>query len=304
MSFLYLKMVYFIQFIQKKTIKYIKNDVYINICYIITMNYEIELNSYPIVLIDGSYYIFYRYFATLRWYKFQNMEVDDKNLITDENFIESFKKHFENDLKKICKTFKTIVENISICTDCKRMDIWRNDYVENYKGHRVHNDVFDRNIFDIFKEYIKGKVKEISGERLEADDVVAILHNKIHSICENEKVVIISNDNDYLQLSGENTTIMNMQLKDITTRKVVNTNKSELYMKALLGDKSDNIPKVKNVTKKKALDIINISNYDEMLKVIKEIDEENIFERNMKLIDFEKIPEKLVKDFLEKINIM
>jgi hypothetical protein len=53
-----------------------------------------------IVLIDCSYYIFHRYFATMRWYKFQKdfIEIDVNKNIDNQVFINAFCKHIENDI--------------------------------------------------------------------------------------------------------------------------------------------------------------------------------------------------------------
>ena len=60
-----------------------------------------------IILIDCSYYIFHRYFATYRWFSFQKIEVDINDIVENEIFINAFYKHINNDIKKICKFWKT-----------------------------------------------------------------------------------------------------------------------------------------------------------------------------------------------------
>ena len=40
----------------------------------------IDINEKSIVLIDKSYFIYYRVYATLRWFKFKNVEFEDKSL--------------------------------------------------------------------------------------------------------------------------------------------------------------------------------------------------------------------------------
>ena len=54
----------------------------------------------------------------------------------------------------------------------------------------------------------------LSGDNLEGDDVIAILHEQLVN---NEKI-IITNDNDYIQLIDKKTKIVNMQFKDIVYR--------------------------------------------------------------------------------------
>ena len=100
-----------------------------------------------IVLIDCSYYIFHRYFATMRWYKFQKNypEINVDEIIENENFINAFYKHIGNDMKKICKMWKTTANNIILCYDCLRSDIWRNDIYDKYKATRSQKNNFNKN---------------------------------------------------------------------------------------------------------------------------------------------------------------
>lgn len=153
-----------------------------------------------IILIDCSYYIFHRYFATYRWFSFQKIEVDIENIVDNEVFITAFYKHINNDIKKMCKFWKTTKENIVLCNDCVRSDIWRNDLYDKYKSTRTQKTNFNKKIFTIFAEYIKKlNIKNISSDRLEGDDIVYITQKNIKNNT-NENIIIITNDNDFLQL--------------------------------------------------------------------------------------------------------
>ena len=53
-----------------------------------------------LIFIDGSYYIFYRYYALLNWWKFQNPDSDNfDNLHENDDFVNKF----QNYLKKYSK---------------------------------------------------------------------------------------------------------------------------------------------------------------------------------------------------------
>jgi 5'-3' exonuclease len=252
---------------------------------------DMNITKDPIILIDCSYYIFYRYFATKKWITFQK---DNENI----DFIESFEKHFDNDMKKLCKKFKTQKQHIYFGVDCIRNTIWRNEYHDSYKKHRIDNPDFDRDIFDYFKSTIaiNHKLKLISSNNLEADDVIALIHNRIK---DKTNTIIITNDSDYVQLKDNNTTIINMQLKDITLK--YNINHYTIY-KALVGDKSDNIKRVGKITKIQASNLITKSLSDIELWLT----DNNLlteFNNNMKLIDFKYIPEELVNNLFKNINI-
>jgi hypothetical protein len=74
----------------------------------------------------------------MRWYKFQKdfIEIDVNKNIDNQVFINAFYKHIENDIKKICKIWKTNINNIVLCNDCLRSNIWRNDIYDKYKATR------------------------------------------------------------------------------------------------------------------------------------------------------------------------
>ena len=110
-------------------------------------------NSKPIIIIDQSYYIFNRYYATFNWYKRQSLEeIDYENINENSSFILAFFRHFETDMKKIIKKYKTIKSNIIFSTDCCRSDIWRNEIYPNYKLTRTKKTNFNSIIFTLFKK--------------------------------------------------------------------------------------------------------------------------------------------------------
>ena len=265
------------------------------------MTVHITLNTFPIILIDCSYYIFYRYYATLKWFGFQNKNIDTDDIHNNIEFIEAFKKHFKNDIAKICKKWKTKPEYIYMCQDCNRSCIWRNDILDTYKSQRIHNINFNSEIFNIFNKSVE--IAKIASDNLEADDVLSIVYNSIRQIDKDIKITIITNDNDYLQLDLPNTHIYNMQMKDITTRKLFDEIDKELFFKALFGDKSDNIPKIANINKTEGTKITNLSKEERSLW-IENKPFKDAFYKNLTLIDFKYIPEDLKKACVDKIKII
>ena len=264
---------------------------------------NLEFNEkQPIILVDCSYYVFYRYFATMRWFTFQKKEFSVETITENQEFVSSFIKHIESDLKKLCKKWKTDVKNIVFCTDCQRSKIWRNDIYKEYKASRIQNVNFNGKIFNIFYDFLKKKeIQKIWFERLEADDVIYLLQNKLKKMVDS-LLVIITNDNDYLQLADTNIMIINMQFKDITLRGTQNA-RSDLHYKAIYGDKSDNIQKIATfVTKDKAQTLSQL-NDNELSKWLLENNLADKFAFNMNLISFENIPSDYVKRFYDNIYI-
>ena len=250
-----------------------------------------------ILLIDTSYYVFYRYFATLRWYKFQATtpkDLDYEKIHENEEFIDAFKKHINQDIERLKKKWDIEEKNIIFCADCARADIWRMEIFPDYKGSRKLASSFNGNIFNVFYKYIENdNYNVLSAKHLEADDVIYITTNVLKSIkAKNVVIIIITNDNDYLQIKDDNIEIYNMMGKDICSRITTSCVADELLKKILIGDISDNIinicPKMGEKTAQKLIAMTE-NERDEW------IDSKGCrkqYELNKTLIDFRNIPEK------------
>lgn len=263
------------------------------------------------LFIDGSYYIFYRFFATYNWYRKQN-ESDDlnknENITDDKIFMEKYAKIFENTIVSLQKSNKIEWTNVFFAKDCPRQDIFRNDIYDDYKI-REELKSFDNNIFVytynvlIPKLVEKYKFNILCSDKLEADDVIALLVKKIHALNASTKFLIITNDNDYVQLHNSVTEIKNLQDKDLKIRASPDYDaETYLKIKIILGDKSDNIPAIIKKCGIKTAEKLAL-NPDELNKIFnKDPDAKKNFERNQRLIDFNYIDEKLKKEYLQKFK--
>ena len=74
------------------------------------------------LIIDGSYYIFYRFHATLAWWMKKTNSVKT-DLINQPEFVNSFKRNFIPKLKSISKNLSIDSPTIIVCKDCKRENI-------------------------------------------------------------------------------------------------------------------------------------------------------------------------------------
>ena len=262
------------------------------------------------IFIDGSYFVFYRYFATLQWWNCIQKE-EKTDLHMNEEFVTKFIQMFERKLKEIPNKLKIHGEyKIIIALDCPRTTIWRNEFHDNYKGSRKVNDeighffkiVMDNGLFE--KSYIFDK---ISMECLEADDCIALSIKYIRSKNDEENIYVITNDHDYLQLNSYNINLVNLKYQIVGENKTSGDPHKDLFIKAVCGDKSDNITgvfKKLRVGKKTAEKFYG---RDEEFKQLCDKEGENGYERflnNMRLISFDQIPEKLCNDFKIKLDEM
>ena len=267
------------------------------------------------ILVDTSYWIFYRYFALLQWW---NHAKPDNPLEEDpyknEEFVEKFKKTFIESLDGFKKKQKLHKQRgkpetpctIIACRDCPRKEIWRNKYYDHYKETREKDDSFMGGSFFKLAYSNENKMLYDSGvnhvlqfPNLEADDIVAITKNNIRSKYPSAKIIIIANDHDYLQLVDKNTNIINFQHKNLQdAKKVFAEPEKNLFFKIVLGDKSDNIMPVFKKCGPKTCEKY-YENEDLFLQALtKEEGAKEKYELNKKLVSFLEIPQEFICGFM------
>jgi 5'-3' exonuclease len=142
-----------------------------------------------ILLVDTSYWVYYRFFALRNWYKNANPTVDTSsetfNWLEDKQFMAKYEKLFLESLYTITVKYNVPMCNIVFCIDCPYKDIWRYELNSEYKGTRI--DTHKRNnfnsfeIFNVVKDNIipklqaKYNLSSVMVSKCEADDVVGNL---------------------------------------------------------------------------------------------------------------------------------
>ena len=258
------------------------------------------------ILIDGSYFIFYRFHALTTWWKHAK-QIDLENAAESQEFIEKFTKVFVEKVEEIPKKINKLLShkgtNITlVLKDCPRSDIWRMKHLPQYKGSRVTDKKFDAKFFfnlaynELYKQC--GINSILSSPNLEADDCVALTARHLIKEYPDAHISIIANDMDYLQLCNDNIRLYDLKFNDVaSSKKSTGDPKKDLFCKIVTGDKSDNIsgifPKCGIKTAIKYYDNPELFN-----KKLQENDEyKKLFERNKLIIDFNNIPQYLVDQF-------
>lgn len=265
--------------------------------------------SLPVVLIDTSYYIFYRYFSTLKWYQFRNKEIDYEQIHENEEFMEGLHKHTKAELDKICKKWGTKLSQLVFCCDCSREDIWRNAYTERYKQTRVPNKTFNSNIFFKFYQNLEANQEEwgihkVLLDRLEADDMAYLTKKALVEGGWEHDIYIITNDNDYLQLLDGQTKIFNLTgaWNDLAKRSCGDP-RIDLQMKLIMGDKSDNIVAIHSgIGPKTAMKLASLD-AQELDRYLEEKGCRETYLKNKMVVDFTMIPEEYVTAYRNKYQI-
>lgn len=266
----------------------------------------------PIMLLDMSYYIFYRYFALTSWWKraYPDEPLDIENILSNTIFIEKYNKLFIENIKKIQKKYKIKESTVIFAKDCRRYNIWRNDHYDIYKktrddkNKRFNKDIFIYTYENIIPELDKLGINIYCHKNAEADDIIAILKKTIRKKYNELPIYIITNDHDYLQLFDDNTYIYNLKGLNLRTKSRGNS-KLDLQFKIFRGDNSDNILPVvsKKIRDDKIIDLIyNKEKFDEFFKENENL--KDIYNTNELLIDFNKIPQNIQDDVSKYIKFM
>ena len=161
---------------------------------------------------------------------------------------------------------------------------WRRNIFPDYKGNRKHDDVYQ-----IFKNHIND-VKELIGyfpckmievQGAEADDVIYSLAK--HFSDAGEEVMVVSSDKDMVQLLNISDKI---KVYSPVSKEFRTPNKNIILEKAIVGDRSDNIPGIPRIgikTFEKAMNDKSV--WD--AKIQPHIDEVN---RYIQIVDLSKAP--------------
>ena len=152
-----------------------------------------------------------------------------------------------------------------------------------YKGTRDRESLAEAHALD---DQIYKAIESIGGmnmfpNRMEADDVIAWL---THTLTDHQ-ITIVTVDQDMYQLINENVNVYSPIKKiNINTHnfeEVTGTNRKDfLSYKALIGDKSDNIPGIPKVGKKTALKILDKGIESELTP-----DNLLVYKKNIELMD-------------------
>lgn len=260
--------------------------------------------SNEFILIDGSYFIFYRYYALVQWWSISKQEPPLENPSENERFVDLFKSTFIKKIKEISKKLKIKNPIYIVGKDCPREKIWRNKLIDNYKGERK-SDNYAGNFFKLtYQEglFEQAGIKTIlSYSGLEADDCLALTAKFIYENYNEHKIHIIANDMDYVQLCNNKIDVYNLKYKKISDINSTTEADKHLFCKIVMGDKSDNIPSIfPKCGLKTAVKCYEDKDYFES-KLNSTSGSRELYERNRKIIDFNHIPHDLVNGFLKNV---
>ena len=256
------------------------------------------------ILLDGSYFVFFRYHAMRQWWKRARRDDEPENLLEAQRYRDSFISNFSKKLTGLAKLVGHDKKTESIvgvlAEDCASGTCWRKSIWPGYKGTRKHDPVASEH-FNLVREHdlfshpaIRAR---LSYPGLEGDDCIALMVAEIKQKHPDARISIVSSDGDFKQLlSGD------VQMVDLKGRAVGGPDQSldarrELFCKVVAGDTSDNIPPVMPRCGRKTAE----GYFDDPVrwetKMREHPDAAGAYARNRLLVDFRFIPEPLAAGF-------
>jgi 5'-3' exonuclease len=263
------------------------------------------------LLIDGSYFIFYRVFALQMWWKNAKPKDELINPYTNDTFKEKYIETFLLKINEIKKKLDMNDATVIIGVDCPQSQIWRKSFYPEYKNGRNQEKNKEANISDFFKLTYKHELFIKAGadhmvklDKLEADDCLALTAKYLCDKYEDAAITIITSDHDYIQLSCDKIQLINLKFNSLLDSKAYSGDpKRDLFYKIILGDKSDNIDGIFNKCGKKTAEKY-YDNEELFLDKLKTEDKLEKYERNRRLVDFNEIPDTLVESFINSIKMI
>lgn len=206
-----------------------------------------------LLLVDTSYLIFYRFFALRIWYKKANSDKEiplDYDWLSDNAFMEKYKKLFFECILKICKKKNISYEDIYFCIDCKSDNNWRKKINDTYKINRPEShkrcNFYSFGIFKVVINQYLEEFKQMYNTKIvkhycsEADDIVFNMSKSFYNNYDN--IYILASDTDYLQICDNKIDLIDTKMNSIRNKHLINIdNKKYLIRKILSGDTADNI---------------------------------------------------------------
>ena len=236
--------------------------------------------------------------------------------LNDENMIRHM---ILNSIRMYNKKYRDQYGQMVICAD--GMNTWRRNYFPEYKAHRRKNrDESSQDWTEIFRilHLVRDEIKEnlpykvLHMEGCEADDIIGSLVLHTQEFGNNEPVMIISSDKDFIQLQKFDNV---KQFSPIQKKLVTDDNpRAYLWNHIMRGDSGDGIPNVLSaddtfITEKSQTPLRQtkidmwIENADKLREIMDEETYRN-YQRNKKLIDLNDIPEEvqspIINTFIEQ----
>src|SRR3989344_1249623 len=208
----------------------------------------------------------------------------------------------------LLRALKDLKPDYIVATFDLRAPTFRHKEYKEYKATRVKqpDELYEQ--FPLIKEVVTAfQIPILEKEGYEADDVIATIVENVKCKMSNVKCIVVTGDMDTFQLVDENTEVYSMH-KGISDTIIYDVEqvkkrfeglepKQLVDFKALRGDPSDNIPGVKGIGEKTAIELIR--EFGTLDNIYKNLDSEKIKPRYQKLLKEQKEGAMLSKKLVQ-----
>lgn len=258
----------------------------------------------PILFVDLSYYSICLYYKVKHYLSYQGIQPDEETPgLSIPEFKEKFDELFHKNIQQfIGKREHSIPDSNVFFVKDSVEHTWRDDLHTTYKGNRAPLQLFDATVLEHCSQMAK-EWNLLSLPNTEADDIIGVLHKHIRNKEPQRYIYIITDDNDYLQLLDDYTTISN--LKDTKTKTIHHRSEGnhrvDVIKKALMGDASDNIPQSAPRIGPKTASRLAWNHEERERRLEKNPSMLSQFEHNLNLIDMDRIPQNIQRKIIDKL---
>ena len=268
----------------------------------------------PLVIIDTMNGFFRWYDTSLRRLnksrKLPNnttVEYDDKIGMSALNA--AFETTFRGYVRDLLRMTHASLCNVLMALDCRRSQIWRNDFTVNavtriptYKGNRrTRNDpgisaTIRFMLDDMLPRLLPNQC--IGVPHAEADDIIAVITRLVNARSPKRAVCIVSDDSDFIQLLDHDTNEVYTQRHERTRDRCRHSARTHLLIKIIGGDYRDNIrPAFPGCTQDYAE---RLASSPRLLENTIAAHGDTQFASNRNLIDFDFIPPRIKSRIIER----
>lgn len=208
-----------------------------------------------VLLIDASYFCYYRFTATSSWFaKMKRIGPITDCHLDNQVFKDYYSNQFNNTITKLKTKFKT--DRIYWFGDCPQDQIWRHQHYDGYKGHRGGENPTIEQVFGYSFDHLIPNNLLIKVPSAEGDDCLAVCAQMYQQKYPANTINIVSGDSDFLQLVNHNVKLISLRnkMEETPIQIKIGTGKSKrliemdgptyLKTKILMGDKTDGITPV------------------------------------------------------------
>ena len=211
-------------------------------------------NQKKLLLIDGSSVAFRAFFAL-----YNQIDRFRNNNGLHTNAIYGFHLMLDNLLERIQPTHVLVAFDAGKTT-------FRTEMFADYKAGRAKTPEEFREQFPYIREMLAARgIAYYDLAQYEADDIIGTLAKMAENTSEDYQITVVSGDKDLIQLTDENTVVeiskkgvaeFEAFTPDYLMKKMGITPAQFIDLKALMGDKSDNIPGVTKIGEKTGLKLL------------------------------------------------